>query len=94
MNKLTYILAGLTVILAVLVLRAPTTQAETNGASFAGVIPFINSTGYLGLFNQNTGKIYMYNSDLTKCVYEGKIEQLGKPFIKTEQPAAAAANGY
>lgn len=52
-----------------------TIQAQS---SFSQTYPFAPGNGTIGFFDQNTGKIYIYTSDLTKLVKEAQLEELGK----------------
>ena len=50
--------------------------------SFAGIVPFVSATGSIGMFDQNDGKIYIYNNNLSEISYQGQLQELGKPFTK------------
>ena len=47
-------------------------------SSFAGVYPYSPGNGTVGFFDQNSGKIYVYTSDLSQLVREVRLEELGK----------------
>ena len=47
-------------------------------SSFAGVYPYSPGNGTVGFFDQNSGKIYVYTSDLSQLVREVQLEELGK----------------
>ncbi len=89
MNKTTIAL-GITIVCAGFLL-GQTIKSQAQGKSFAGVMPFMTSAGYFGLFNQNDGKVYIYDGDINKCVFEGRIDELGKPAIKTTGQDAASS---
>ena len=72
-------------------LLGQTITSKAEGKSFAGVMPFMTSAGYFGLFNQNDGKVYIYDGDIKKCVYEGKFDELGKPAVKADVSNTAPA---
>jgi len=76
------IISNMTLILSIAVLiftllEYKTSKAATN--AFQNVIPFVNNMGYIGFFDQNTGKIYLYDGDLKKCVMTTQLSQLGEP---------------
>ena len=52
--------------------------SHAEGKTFTGVVPFVTSSGYLGLFSQSDGKIYVYDSNFSKCVFEGRLDDLGR----------------
>ncbi len=87
MNKTTVAL-GIS-IACVCFLLGQTLSSKAEGKNFTGVMPFMTSAGYFGLFNQNDGKVYIYDGDINKCVFEGKIDELGKPAIKADASNAA-----
>jgi len=59
--------------------RLGTTQAQMN--SLTGVYPFFTSAGYMGFLDTNNGMFYLYDSDLTRCMLQKQITELGKPAI-------------
>lgn len=77
MQKSTIILMGLVILVSVWMLRPQTGLAQAN--TFAGVVPFSTSAGTFGFFDQNSGKLYMYDNNLTKCIFIGQVENLGEP---------------
>ena len=56
-----------------------TTQSKATGKSFSGVVPFATSGDRFGFFDQGNGKIYLYDSNISQCVFIGQLEDLGKP---------------
>ena len=62
-----------------LLITPHTTQAQS---SFSGVYPFSPGAGTLGFFDQNTGTVYVYTSDLSRLIREIQVEQLGKVIKK------------
>ena len=79
MNK-TIIAVCLTILAAAWIIRPHTTLAQSK--SFAGVYPFVTASGLFGLFNQSDGKIYIYNNNLSECIYKGQAGDLGEPIAK------------
>ena len=47
--------------------------------SFPGVNVFTTASGRLGFFEQGTGRIFIYNDNLSDCVYIGQLKALGEP---------------
>jgi hypothetical protein len=78
MNKITAFL--LIVITALSFVLGATMQSKAQDkTSFAGVVPFMTNSNRLGLFNQNNGQIYMYDENLSQCVFIGQVSGLGQP---------------
>jgi len=77
MNKTTAIL--LIVIATLSIFLGSTIQSKAQNKSFAGVIPFTTSSDRLGFLEQSTGKIYMYDSNYSQCVFIGQLQGLGQP---------------
>jgi hypothetical protein len=50
--------------------------------SFPGVTTFVTPAGRVGFFEQGTGKIFIYDNNLTECVYIGQMSALGDPVEK------------
>jgi hypothetical protein len=51
-------------------------------SKFDGVIPFSTASGLIGFFNQNDGKIYVYDGNLQNCILVSQILELGRPIVK------------
>ncbi len=47
--------------------------------SFPGVSTFVTPSGRVGFFEQGTGKIFIYDNNLSECVYIGQMSALGDP---------------
>ena len=47
--------------------------------SYNSIIPFITASGRVCFFDQSKGKIYIYDNDLTTCLFIGELDELGKP---------------
>ncbi|GEM_PF-3607072 len=58
------------------------TKALTH--SFPGVAVFTTSSGRFGFFEQGTGRIFVYDGDLSDCVFKGQLSELGEPIEKVE----------
>ena len=57
-------------------------KLEAQGTGFAGVYPFWTSGGMLGFFNQNDGRIYLYDQNLKNLYTTARLESLGIPMQK------------
>ena len=77
MNKKASLLCIVIVVLSCGLLMA--TQSKAGGKSFSGVVPFATSGDRFGFFDQSNGKIYLYDSNISQCVFIGQLEDLGKP---------------
>lgn len=80
MNKITPFLV--IVIIALSFLLGTTIQSKATNKGFAGVIPFVTSNNRVGFFDQGTGKIFMYDDNITSCLFIGQMSELGQA-IKT-----------
>ena len=80
--------------MAILTVFAVHTVTRADGKGFAGVYPFVTSSSLLGLFNQNDGKIYVYDNDFSKCLYEGQVQELGKPIVKVHSEKPTTIKPY
>ena len=52
--------------------------------SFPGVTAFTTSSGRFGLFESGTGKIFLYDDNLSSCVFIGQLKTLGEPIEKIQ----------
>ena len=82
MDKKIMTILCLTILAAAWIIRPHTTLAQAQSKSFAGVFPFVTASGLFGMFDQLNGKVYIYNNDLSRCVYEGQVGELGEPVAK------------
>ncbi len=55
---------------------------DAQAGNFSGVMPFWTSGGWLGLFNQNDGRIYFYDDKMQQCVITMRLDKLGEPLEK------------
>ena len=77
MNKITIFL--LVIIMALCFSLGATRPSKAQDKSFAGIIPFVTSNDRVGFMDQSTGKVYMYDSNISQCLFVGQIQELGKP---------------
>jgi hypothetical protein len=76
MNKLTPFLVM--IIIALGFILGTTMQSKAANKGFMGVIPFVTSNNRVGFFDQGTGKIYMYDDNITTCLFVGQLTELGQ----------------
>jgi hypothetical protein len=82
MNKMTVFL--LVVIMVLSFSLGTTMQSRAQERSFPGVLPFFTND-HVGFFDQSNGKVYIYDSNLTNCLFIGQVQALGQPLnIKTD----------
>jgi hypothetical protein len=77
MNKITAFL--LIVITALSFCLGTTMPSKAQDKSFVGVLPFVTSNDRVGFLNQSNGQIYIYDNNLSQCLFIGQIQTLGKP---------------
>lgn len=75
MKKLNYLLLLIIIGLVVIVLKSNSIAAQK---SFVGVVPFTTVGGLMGFFDQNNGKVYLYDGNLKNCVFVSQVEELGE----------------
>ena len=64
-------------------------------AAFNQVTPFVTSGGFLGFFDQPSGKIYLYDRELKNCVSVFQLQNLGDPIdvVRTASSKETAGDG-
>jgi hypothetical protein len=77
MNKLTAFL--LIAIMALSFVLGTTLQSKAQNKNFVGILPFMTSGDRVGFLDQNNGRIYLYDSNVSQCLFVGQIQALGKP---------------
>lgn len=77
MNKITTFLLLIIASLSLTLLF--TRQSKAQDKSFAGILPFVTSNDRVGFLNQTNGRIYIYDSNISQCVFVGQIQSLGQP---------------
>lgn len=55
---------------------------KSEQAKFDQILPFTTPTGFLCLFDQKDGKIYIYDSNFSKCKFVLELKKLGEPIAK------------
>jgi hypothetical protein len=68
-----------------------TAQSRAQSTNFLNVIPFSSPSGRLGFFDQNTGKIFIYDNDARECVFRGQMLELGKPIEHLEKKSGSSS---
>ncbi len=85
MNKITILLT--IVITAMSFSLGATMQSKAASQTFPGVLPFITSNDRVGFFDQTSGRVYVYDSNIKQCLFIGQIDKLGQPInVLTSNP--------
>ncbi len=77
MNKITVFL--LIVIMTLSFGLGTTMQSKAQNKNYTGIVPFVTSNNRVGFLDQSNGRVYIYDSDIIKCLFVGQIESLGQP---------------
>jgi len=77
MNKITIFLT--IVIMALCFCLGSTMQGRAQDKNFTGILPFVTSNDRVGFLDQSNGRIYMYDSNISQCLFVGQIQSLGQP---------------
>ena len=77
MNKISTLL--LIIIAALSIMLVTTIQTKASNKAFESIIPFTTTSERLGFFDQSNGRIYMYDSNFSQCVFQGQMKALGQP---------------
>jgi hypothetical protein len=65
----------------------PASQAQQNTPQLPAQLEvYTYPTGLTGFYDRGTGMLYLYDTDLNKCVVIRKLEQLGEPLRKLRDP--------
>ena len=76
MNKITIFLV---IVIAVLSFSlGATMESKAQNRSFGGVIPFGTTSDRIGFFDQTNGRIYVYDDNISECLFTGQLTELGK----------------
>ena len=89
MNKITAFLVVL--ITALSFILGATVQGKAQNKSFAGIIPFGTTGDRIGFLDQTNGRIYVYDNNISQCVFTGQITGLGQPIEIISSPGTAPA---
>jgi hypothetical protein len=77
MNKLTTLLV--VVIMALSFTLGTTMPSKAQNKSFVGILPFMSDNGRVGFLDQNNGRVYLYDNNISQCLFVGQIQNLGQP---------------
>jgi len=95
MNKISVKILLVAVLLLGAIVAFGFKHSSAGTYKFDGVVPFVTPGGLVGFFNQNDGKIYLYDTKLENCALVSQLNELGKPIAvlhKAEKPLGMA--GY
>lgn len=59
--------------------------AQTSG--FYRVFPLVTAAGQVGFFDQQDGKLYVYDAKLEDCIFIVQIDKLGEPLKQFKSAA-------
>ena len=76
MNKISIFL--MIVIVALSFTLGTTMQSKAQDKSYSSIVPFVTANR-VGFLDQSNGRIYMYDSNITQCLFVGQIQSLGQP---------------
>ena len=79
MNKMTAFLVLLITVLSFCLGATLQGHALATKGGFEGIMPFVTSNDRVGFMDQANGRIYLYDGNLTNCIFVGQIDSLGKP---------------
>jgi len=77
MNKISVFLV--IVIMALSFGLGTTMQSKAQDKNYTGIVPFVTSNNRVGFLDQSNGRIYVYDSNITNCLFVGQIQNLGEP---------------
>ena len=77
MNKTTAFL--LIVITTLSFILGATMQSKAQDKNYSGIVPFVTTTDRVGFMDQSNGRIYVYDSNISQCLFVGQIQTLGQP---------------
>lgn len=61
-------------------------SAQTSG--FFRVFPLVTAAGQVGFFDQQDGKLYVYDAKLQDCILIVQLDTLGEPLKQIKSPSA------
>jgi hypothetical protein len=79
MNKFLFQLLCLLALSLSYVVVFSTGKSQAESHAMPGVAPFMTPSGRLGLLEQGSGKIFVYDDNMGECVFIGQIKALGDP---------------
>ncbi len=81
MNKITTFLTIVILTLSIIVVATMQSKAQSKALNitFAGIMPFVTNNDRLGFFNQNNGRVYIYDNNINQCLFVGQMTEIGKP---------------
>lgn len=90
MNKITVFL--LVIIMALSFLLGASMQSKAENKTYTGIMPFVTSNDRIGFVDQNNGRIYIYDSNISKCLFIGQIDTLGQSINTLASTPATTLN--
>jgi hypothetical protein len=83
MKKILFLNVLVMAFAAFLFLQRPL-SAQTSG--FFRVFPLVTAAGQVGFFDQQDGKLYVYDAQLEDCIFIVQLDTLGEPLKKIKFP--------
>jgi hypothetical protein len=91
MNR--WLLSLMAITLTALVFTFFPNKLMAQGKAFSNVIPFSTNAGRVGFFDQSNGKVYIYDNDLSTCVFSGQMHDLGGSIQKLSSRSSITTTG-
>ena len=76
MNKITIFL--LIIIMALCFSLGTTMPSKAQDKNYTGIMPFVTTNDRVGFFDQSNGKIYIYDNNISQCLFIGQMQNLGQ----------------
>ena len=77
--KKVFVINALVFVAALILFLMSHLNSVSAASNFAAVEAFSGAGGFVKFFDKSTGRIYLYNKDLTECVSIVQLEELGLP---------------
>jgi hypothetical protein len=74
---------GAAVIAAMVFLHSPSSAQQPKEPDFSHVQIVTYASGMTGFFDSQTGKLYIYDSNWSQCLWAYKLARLGEPMQPT-----------
>ena len=77
--KKVFVINALVFVAALILIFTARVNQLSAASNFSSVQVFGGAGGFVKFFDKSTGRIYLYNKDLTECVSIVQLEELGLP---------------
>lgn len=90
-----YFLYSLAIILLATNMILLVTQRSTaQSKNFYTVVPFVTQAGRMGFFDQENGKIYIYDNDVKSPLFVAQLTDLGMPIEQIDRVDNKTSDKY